>query len=171
MSSLLNDSPADVIRWLLVQLGQGIITLPSGLIIASGLVTDPSLSPMQAWPCYATDEPDSPDSVITVYDTQGRDDGRSMIDGERYEHHGFQIRVRAPTHRIGQLKAQQIKVVLDQAVVHRTVTFNDQNGTSRSYDVPCVSRTSDVIPLGKDTPSTKRRLFTINAVCPIGELI
>jgi Bacteriophage minor capsid protein len=169
MSSLLSDSPADVVRWLLVHLGESTIMMPNGQTIPAGLATDPNLDPQQPWPCYASDEPDGPDSVITVYDTQGRDDGRSMIDGERYEHHGIQIRVRAVTHREGYLKARQIAVAIDQAVINKYVAFGD--GTGRAYNIPCISRTSNVIPLGKDTPNTKRRIFTINAVCPIGELV
>ena len=162
--SLLYNSPADVIRWLLVQLGTNTITLASGQTIPIGLVTDPTTS--QSWPCYASDEPDTPDNVVTIYDTQGRDDGRSMIDGERYEHHGIQIRVRAQSHVVGFLQARQIAVVLDQAVFRVGVTIAGHN-----FFVPCVSRTSGVIPLGRDTPNTKRRIFTINAVCPIGELV
>jgi hypothetical protein len=162
--ALLYNSPADVIRWLLVQLGTKSMILPSGQVIPIGLVTDPTLD--QPWPCYASDEPDIPDNCVTVYDTQGRDDGRSMIDGERYEHHGIQIRVRAQSHIFGYLQSRQIAVALDQFVVGAGVTVS-----GHSFFVPCVSRTSGVIPLGRDTPNTKRRIFTINAVCPIGELV
>ena len=166
---LLYANQADVIRWLLVQLGKSSITLPSGLVIPVGLVTDPTLSPLQPWPCYADDEPDSPDCVVTVYDTQGRDDGRSMIDGERDEHLGFQIRIRASTKRIGVTKAQQIKSAIDQAVQAASVT--PPGSPAHSYMIPAISRTSQVIYIGKETPATKRIVLTINAICPIAELV
>ena len=171
MPGLLYNSPCDVLRALLVGMGKNAITLPSGAVIPAGLVTDPTLVPIQAWPCWADGEYDTPDSAVFVKDTQGRMDGRSMIDGEYYEHFGVQVSVRSVTPRAGFKKARQIAVALDQAVVNASVSIVDPDtGTTHNYTIPCVSRTSGPMNIGKETPSTKRNHCTINFVFPIGEL-
>jgi hypothetical protein len=135
-------SPADVLRYLLIQLGLG--TAPS-----SG----------GAWPVYAADEPATPDNCITVYDTQGRDAGRIMNTGEREEYPGFQVRVRSLDHPTGALKANQIADALDTAVRLTNVTVE-----TYTYLVYCVSRTGNVLAAGKESPTSKRKLFFINGV-------
>ncbi len=146
MPGTLLHSVDDVIRRMLVQLG---------------LVADPDVSPLGSWPGYTADEPSSPDNVVTVYGTTGRDFGRIMIDGERPEHEGFQVRVRAVDHPTGFRKARALAVALDTLVYRQQVS-----GGTLSPNVYCVhsiSRTSNVIPLGKETPKSRRKLFTINA--------
>lgn len=140
MPGTLLHSPADIVR---------------RVLIAASLGTDP---PNTSWPIYAGSEPDSPDSVITIYDTTGVDSGRTAPDRERQEHHGIQVRIRAPNHRDGYVKSRAIAVGLD-TIYQSSVTID---GTT--YLVHSITRTSDVIPLGKEAPSSKRRLFTINAL-------
>lgn len=140
MNQLLH-SPADVVRWLLIGLGVG---------------TDPSLS--SAWPINADKEAATPDNVITIYDTAGRDDGRSMIDGELFYHYGLQVRVRAVDHVTGWPKADQIRVTMAQQVYGNSVTI----GTS-TYRVHCIAKIGEVLRLGQEVGSSKRSLFTINA--------
>lgn len=142
MSGSLTHSPAEVVRQLLVDLSLG--TLPS----AGG-----------SWPICATQELDSPDNAMTVYDTSGRLDGRTMTDGEQQEHYGFQVRVRSATHEAGHAKANAIAVALDQSVLLEVVTVE-----TSVYLVQAVSRTTNVLPIGKETGLSKRSLFTINAV-------
>lgn len=145
MSGLLQHSPADVIRYLIIQLG-------------SGSNPDASL----AWPVYAAKEPNLPDNCITVFDTEGRDDGRTSPDGERQEFHGVQVKIRATTHALGWDKARDIAVSLDEEVLNETVAI----GSSR-YVVTAVTRTSGVLVVGSDTPSSNRRIFTFNAVVSV----
>jgi hypothetical protein len=55
MSGSLDHFPADIIRQLLIDLGVGLDVT----------ATD--------WPAFSQKEPDSPDNVITVFDTMGRE--------------------------------------------------------------------------------------------------
>ena len=148
MSGTLVHSPADVIRTLLIDLGLGTAPSDEG-----------------TWPIYVGQEPDSPDSVITVYDTAGLLQGRTMPDGEMQEKHGFQVRVRDANHYQGYEKAREIAVALDESVSLDGVSVGDDAGTGKqAYIVYAVSRRGGVLSLGKDVQRTKLNLFTINAV-------
>lgn len=138
-SSLLAHSPADVVRKMVVDLG--LATLPS----AGG-----------DWPAYVSIEPDGQDDVITLYDTDGRDDGRNMY-GERNEHSGVLVRVRSGAHPEGYAKARAIAVALDESVSWRPVSLGGS-----SYVVQSASRTTDVMVLGKESLKAQRYLFTVN---------
>jgi hypothetical protein len=66
------------------------------VLIELGLGTDPDTDPGEAWPVYSGSEPggqDAPDNCLTVYDTDPKPDGRSMLDGETWQHYGLQIRI------------------------------------------------------------------------------
>lgn len=126
-------------------------------MIALGLGTDPASN--GPWPVYAAGEPDKPDSAITVYDTVGRQEGRTHVDGEAQEHHGVQVRVRSAAHTAGYAKARAVAVALDEDVLMNSVHIG-----AASYRVWAVARTGDVLSLGKESPDSKRSLFTINAL-------
>lgn len=143
----MNHSAADVLRWLLILLGQG---------------SDPSLQ--DDWPVYVSDEPDLPDNAITTFDTSGTLDGRSMIDGDLWDHYGCQVRLRSATYVAGRDKAQDVRAALASAV-NRTVTINTEH-----YTVQCLSQIGQVLSLGKDSPSGNRNLFTINALLTVKHL-
>lgn len=145
MAGALTHSPADVIRYLLIDEGLG--TLPS----VSG-----------SWPVYAANEPDTPDNCITVYHTSNTIHGREMTAGETQEHEGVQIRIRSAGHNTGYVKADTIKRALDTSVSWNTVTIS---GTD--YLVHAVHRTTGVLSLGKDLTNSRRDLFTINAVASL----
>lgn len=136
----LTHSPADVTRWLLCALG---------------LATDPDDG--STWPGYATGEPSSPDNCITVYDTAGGDDGRSMVTGEVFGNNGIQVRIRSSTHTVGWQKADAIWTTLAEGVYDQTVTVG-----STSYLIHCYTRIGDIIAIGKESPTSKRSIFTIN---------
>ena len=145
MSGSLDHSPSQIIRQMLVDLSLG--TLPSE---------------DDDWPIFATNEPDTPDSVITVYDTLGKLDGRTQVDGKLQIHHGFQVRIRDANTRNGYSKANAIAIALDESTYQETVTISDS-----IYLVHSVSRTTDVLPIGKETPTSKRNIFTINATATL----
>lgn len=137
----------------------------SRLLISLGLGSLPTTEPGGVeWPAYFSREPTAPDNCITVYDTDGQDDGRSMINGETFSHYGFQIRVRATTYSIGWVKADTIATFLVEDVYLDTVTIEGV-----TYTVQCIARVSDVIKLGKESPTSKRELFTINALLSLNE--
>lgn len=149
MSGSLTHSPADIVRKLLIDKSLGATP-------AEGAV----------WPVYATREPDSPDSTITVYDTAGRLDGRVMVSGQVQEHPGIQIRVRDADSAAGFKKAKAVATALSEDVLRTMVTIG-----ANTYEVQAISRTSGVFALGKETLTSKRNVFTINATVSLWEIV
>jgi hypothetical protein len=125
------------------------------VLIAHGLGADPPAGP---WPVYAAHEPDGPDDAVTVFDTAGTGDGRSMLDGTPWFHYGFQVRVRAVDHLSGWRKADAIRTALATAVYRETIVLGPDQ-----YLMHAVTALGDVLVLGKEVPASKRRLFTLNA--------
>lgn len=152
MPNSLDHSPARIVRQLLIDLGLAV----AGSYDSSNRYTG------GAWPVTATSEVDAPDNAITVYDTAGRGDGRSMIDGETFSHYGFQVRVRAADHDTGWAKADSIENGLSKSVYQRTVHVGGS-----TYLVHCVSGIGDVLSIGKETPASTRRVFTLNALLSV----
>ncbi len=152
MSGFLTHSPADV----LVKILQ-----------------DRALPKLSAWEIVVDQEPDVPDNVITIEDTQGRDDGRTMNEGERQIHHGIIVRVRSITKPKGQKLASYLATYLDQNILDANASLldPDDNTVTCYYNVQSISRTTDVISLGKEMPTSRRSLFTINAVMAIRQVL
>lgn len=140
-------------------------------LIAAGHATDPERTVGGQWPVYDSREPDRPDAIIKVSDTAGIDFGHTQVDGERQEKQGIQIMVRSANKRDGYYKAQRIAVFIDQLA--RTlvdIAEIDSVGTGTvNYILHAITRTTNVLHLGSDTPQGKRQLFTINAVCDVRE--
>lgn len=142
----LTNSPADVVRYALIAGGLGTLPLSEGL-----------------WPIFAWQEPDQPDDVVTVYDTSGVVQGRSHNDGQVLEHYGVQIRVRTSIPKNGNTKIRAILEFLDRTINQTVVNVPYDTGTGYSvYCIHAVSRSGTILSLGKDTPTTKRTLFTVN---------
>lgn len=146
MPGLLTHSPADILRYLLISKGLGITPTPT-----------PSNS---VWPIYADNEPDGPDNCITVFNTTGKKNGRYQVTGQVHEFHGIQIRIRSSISTVGYTKSRAIAITLDENVLTESV-----NVSGTVYCVQSFTRTSDVIPLGKEasTPS-KRSIHVINGL-------
>lgn len=109
---------------------------------------------------YAHNEPDRPDNVITIYDTQGKKNGRTHVDGEVQEHHGFQMRVRSADSKTGYTKARAVYIIMSQTVFRDCLTIEGS-----VYRVQSITLTTDVVPIGKDASTpTKRSLYTINGL-------
>lgn len=137
MPGTLTHSPAAIVRQLLIDLG---------LVTASG-----------TWPVKVSAEPDTPDNVVTIYDTAGETQGRIQYSGEVTDFHGLQIRVRAIDHPTGWAKVNAITTACAETVKRTTVAVS---GTS--YTVHAMTRRSGILAIGKDVPSSKRNLFTVN---------
>ena len=150
MPNTLNHSPADISRYALVALGLG---------------THPDDG--EDWPINATSERESPDNTITVYDTAGTSDGRTMTEGELQGHDGIQVRVRCTDERTGRRKMEAIQAALAETIRNTQVTVDDN-----LYLIHCFSRIDGIIPLGKErSPISSRRVFTNNAMVVITQLI
>lgn len=141
MSGLLYHSPGFIIRQLLVDLGLG---------------NDP---PSSDWPIYSDDIPASPDNLIVINNSAGIIHGREFITGEVQLHHGVQVIVRSTTVALGDVKARAIYDALSKQVNRNAVTID-----TKVYCIHSVAMTSDVMSLGKETPTSKRCLFSLNAI-------
>ena len=141
---LTTHSPADVIRWALIALGMG---------------SDPGVN--NSWPIFSDREPTSPDELITVYNTAGTNDGRVMA-GEVQGPRGIQVRVRSKTPQAGWMKADSIRTALAESLYRMTLTIG-----AAQYLVQSVSKIGNILALGKESPTSQRNLFTINAVTTI----
>ena len=155
MESNLPHTVADIIRWLLITIGQG---------------TDPNdndTPELRIWPVHAKSEPDSPDDCITVYSTSGTLDGQSPHDSSLWDRHGWQVRVRGRTHHSGYQKANNIRNTL-AAVYWQTITVQDPGGTIETdYRVERVNIDGQVNDLNREQPTSGRYVFTINGVATI----
>ena len=152
----LAHSPANVIRWLLVDKGLG---------------TSPRL--VLSWPVWTAGEPKVPDNVITVYDTQGTDEGAVMVGprGELQGHYGFLVRVRAKDQPTGWAKANAIRASLSEDVYDNTVVVPAWQGIAgATYTVENCAGVGHVLSLGVNVENEKTWLFTVNAVATINQV-
>lgn len=137
-------STADVMQSLLIQMGLADDPMDTG---TAGI----------GWPAFVADEPSEPDNAITCYDTTPIDDGRIQTDGECIRHPGVQVRVRGRTHAAGFAKADALRRALNEDVYDELVNISGSR-----YLVHCVNG-AEVLFIGRESPETRRRLFTINA--------
>lgn len=149
----LDHAPSAIIQHLLVTMGLGTYPSDSGL-----------------WPISATKEPDLPDNCVTIYDTVGVQHGRDQIQGDKLEHYGIQFRIRSNDPIAGYAKAKNISTQVDRNVRLENVTISGDQ-----YVVWAITRTSAVIPLpptssGMEVPTSKRRIWTINAIVAIRQI-
>ena len=155
MSGVLEHSQADIVRHVLIAINHG--TLPSG---------------NEPWPIYVDNEPDAPDNCITITNTPSRDFGRDAIQYDRQEYHGIQIRIRAATSPLGRNKARRLAIALDAEIIQHTIALPKVPGVEEAdYLIHSVTRTGDVLSLGKEVPNTKRHLFTLNAIVAIRQVL
>lgn len=150
MAGLMTHSAADVVRWLLINLGHG---------------TRPSVG--EEWPISMGKEPSSPDDAITVYATEGTNHGRTMPDGERQGNQGIQVRVRSGTGPRGFQKALALATALD-GVYWATVTVPANTAgvypvAAGTYSVQSVRNVGDVVGIGTEAPTSERQIFVFNA--------
>ena len=146
MAGALNHSPADIIRHLLILAGFG--SSPSGL---------------NNWPIFVSNLPDLPDNVITIYDTQGDTGLRSFSSLIRDERYGISVQVRATDHKTGFLKAHAIAIAFDNNLGCEGITID---GTL--YSIVTIIRKTNVIALGNEIPTSKRQMFSLNALVDVG---
>lgn len=145
-------------------------------LVSEGIGTDGS-DETGEWPIYVSRSPDRPDDMLLVSDTQGVDFGDTQVDGERQERNGIQVMIRCADYHRGYAKALEVARFLDR-LARLFVTVDDvgtgTGSVGTQYIIHSAKRTTNVIPLGSDTPQGKRQLFTVNAhlslrqCCPEG---
>jgi hypothetical protein len=137
MSGTLAHTPAHIIRQLLIDLGLG----------ADGGAT---------WPVYYTLFPDAQDNQLGVFNTEGRTQGKAHVIGQTVEKYGIQIRIRGMDETVGLVKAHSIDAALSP-ITRQSVTVD-----ATAYLVQALTRTSSILGLGRESPSSARRMFSIN---------
>jgi hypothetical protein len=138
----LPDSPARVVQHSLILLGLG---------------TNPVPSPVSAWPVYSPGVPNSPENLISVKNTAGTDDGRVM-EGEVQTHFGVQVMVRGVDDPTAWDKANAIREAV-QYVDLQVVTVG-----AAEYLLRCYAKIGNVIDAGRESPTSRRPVFTLNLV-------
>jgi len=146
MSGPLTHSPAQILR---------------EAIIALGLGTDPDDS--MAWPVYATNKPDSPDTLVVTFDAVGRLDGKTSPDREVQEFHGARVVVRHARESTGFTKARSIQIGLD-GLYDQQVQID-----ATDYLIHAISRDDSVSNLGREQGNA-RRLFSFNCRMTVRQL-
>lgn len=149
-----DHSPAEIIRQLLVDLELGI--LPSSW---NGV-------DKTSWIMSCNESPPNPDRVITTIDTEGEDTGFFQWNGDAQGFCGIQLQVRSDTFQQGFRKSNTVYQTLSKGVYDVTVTIEDAQ-----YRVHSVTPATDIIPLGNESPTSKRQLFTLNWVASIARLL
>jgi hypothetical protein len=147
MSGLLNNSPADIVRHLLVN--KGVFTVP----YEGGV-----------WPCFYNYLPDGEeplfDQVACIYDTTGLKQGRTANDGETLKAHGFMVSIQDLDQQVAYVKAVQVCNAFD-VLVKRNLVIIDGN----QYGVSTISQTGDINRLGRNAMAKHRRSScTVNAI-------
>lgn len=136
------------------------------LLISNNLGSDASVNPLEEWPIYISHEPDdtkAQDEVITIYDTQGSSDGRSMQTGDRFQHEGLQIRVRSKKYNNAYARIKLISDFFDQLLREPIIV------DSVNYLIQNISIASPILALGTEKGTKRRQLFTLNIAVTINE--
>jgi hypothetical protein len=150
-----NDSPADVIAQLLIDLGY---------------VEDPNLAGTAKliWPVSVDSELASPDDIVCITNTDPVNSGRVQVTGQMSELWGIQFKVRAVDPQVAYRKSNQLVVAMDQEIYHQTTIIHPTATTSGgTYFVGAITRKSGPLSLGREASATKRSLYTINAIVDI----
>ena len=144
MSRLLLHSPADIVRYLLIDAGYGTLPVDSG-----------------DWPILIGIHTDTPDRQIALFEEVGTDDGRNMITGTPHEHPGVQVSVRGHDYQESYAKIQAVAVYLD-SVSFATVTI-----ASTSYTVQAFTRQNNCVYLGQEKPETRRNMWVFSTTMTV----
>lgn len=138
----LTHSPADVVAQAFIDAGIGVLPSPS----------------FPDWSCHVHVEPDFPDKVLTVKDSQGRSEGREML-GPVNRRWGIQVFIRAGVSEDGYEKCcTSILPFMETGANGMNVTVGGVN-----YRLHCFSDIGDPIPVGFEQGVSNRFIYTINA--------
>lgn len=169
-SSFLQHTPAKIVAAVLYRPD---VALGSDPLVAQG---------PNDWPVFASRQAPQPDRQIVVYSTQGRDEGRTMPDGELAQHHGLQFRVSARIEDEGWAKINAIRRFLSEGVSPigtpgtgpyfvGPVTDEKDGGNPATYLLYNFANIGQTISLGTDMANSMRRIFTLNAMVVLRQLM
>lgn len=124
-------------------------------LVDAGQLADPET--LQDWTARVGSEPDTPDNVVTLYDTQSKETGRDHNTGRGFSLSGVQVRVRGREHATGWRRASDLSIWLGESLYQRQVTLGGV-----TYLIHCAASVSDPLAIGKADPAGRRHLFTVN---------
>lgn len=114
-----------------------------------------------AWSVQVGMEPTSPDDTITLFDTAGYMDGRSLH--RTYIHHGVQIRVRSREYPDGWKKLAEIQSLLD-TICNTEIRVEEVNFVLNSFVL------SSPATFVGNQEKNKRCVFTLNGLLTAREV-
>lgn len=124
------------------------------LLIDQLLATDPVDG--DDWPAYCQREPNTPDSLMTLYPTDSDQFGKIQITGRDWEEYGLQILIRSKGYDTGYAKAAAIADAL-KSLRRVTITIG-----VNEYLIHAFRKITAILPLGTDTPNSKLYRFSMN---------
>ena len=149
-------------------------------IIATALVNglraswDDLHASVDKWKMHYAFVPDVPDTLLVVYDTQGRTAGRIQETGDMVEFPGIQIMSRSLSHPVGYNMLQslwELNVGFCLKGVHRLpiamplTRIGDYTIPAQSYLIHSVNKASPIMAAGQD--EKRRSLLTLNFITSI----
>ena len=153
----MNHSPSEIIANLLVNANKAVFDQ----LAATGL----------KWPVFTSVVPDTPDKLLTVYDTTGIKDGR-LETGETIVHPGWQIMSRSlfpqSSYRMADLLFQWSDTVVNTNVTIQAKTVDSMVIPITTYQVVGLFKTGPILTAGQD--EKRRFLFTLNGTTTIKQL-
>jgi hypothetical protein len=112
---------------------------------------------LTGWQVKVGNEPDAPDNVVTVFDTGGVREDRSMA-GAELVHPTVQVRVRAADYATGWRKGRAVEEAL--ALVRNTAVTV---GTPpESVVLKAAHRYIPLVSIGQDPNQNRRQVFVTN---------
>ena len=154
----MTDSPAAVIAQALID--KGVAYDPSGTASSWQISVDSSL--------------DSPDDALEVHNTDPMFQARNQITGNMEGFHAFQLTVRSVDPEKAWTMANRIARDFDllpsqnsESINYTNPTVVHQDSTSSNYSIGAVTRKSGPMYVGHDMSSSRRTIYTINAIVPI----
>lgn len=137
-------------------------------IVDNGWGSDPTITPLGIWPVYKAGEPPSPDSVVTIYSTQGRVDARVQF-GQIAERYGIQVRVRSPDFYTGRSYLEGLKVNLSTNLYRYIVSLGSGTSTNQYLIYDC-NNFGPIVELGKEASHSRRNIFTMNCMISYNDI-
>lgn len=145
-------SPADVIRYMLIEKGHGV--LPS---------TNVDNNP---WPIYVDQQPayglNVPEEIVVIYNTQGQQFGRLHNSGRIPTHPGFQLLVRSKGSQSGYNKSVELETALNEDVFRESVLIAPFDSPVSEYLVQSCQQRTSILPIGEDRDNQNLYLHSLN---------
>lgn len=110
-------------------------------------------------------ERDGPDNSVTVFNTDPKDDGDVMTDGDSLQQFGIMLRVRSADQREGWKKASELSDYLAKGVLRAEVELDGVG-----YFIQCFSNIVGPLDNGYESPTSLRFIHTVNAYVNIDQL-